>query len=80
MPALTIKNVPETLYRSLKESAKAHHRSINGEAIACLERTLGMSRIDPERFLARVEHLRQQVRAPKLTDRVLRDAKERGRL
>lgn len=79
MPALTIKNIPDKLYGSLKESAKAHHRSINGEAIACLERTLGMSRMDPERFLARVEHLRQQVKVPKLTDRILRNAKEQGR-
>lgn len=80
MPALTIKNIPDELYRTLKESAKAHHRSMNGEVIACLERTLGISRIDPERFLARVENLRQQLKAPKLTDRLLHDAKERGRL
>lgn len=79
MAALTIKNIPDELYRSIKESAKAHHRSINGEVIACLERTLGLSRMDPETFLARVGHLRKQVKAPKLTERVLRDAKERGR-
>ncbi len=79
MPSLTIKNIPDDLYRSLKESAKAHHRSINGEAIASLERTLGTSRIDPESFLARVEHLRKQVKAPRLTERILREAKERGR-
>ena len=79
MPALTIKNIPDELYRSLKESAKAHHRSINGEVITCLERMLGTSRIDPERFLARVESLQKQVRIPKLTDRFLREAKQRGR-
>jgi len=79
MPGLTIKNIPDELYRSLRESAKAHHRSINGEAIACLERTLGTGRIDPETFLARVRHLRRQVSVPKLTDRMLREAKEQGR-
>lgn len=79
MPALTIKNIPEKLYESLKESAKAHHRSINGEAIACLEKMVGMSRMDPEKFLARVEQLRGQLNGPKLTDKILRDAKERGR-
>lgn len=79
MPALTIKNIPDELYRTLKESAKAHHRSMNGEVIACLERTLGTGRIDPETFLARVESLQKQVRIPRLTDRFLREAKERGR-
>lgn len=77
--ALTIKSIPEELYRSLKDSAKAHRRSINSEVIACLERTLGATRVDPAAFLAHAESLRRQVHGPKLTDRVLRTAKEAGR-
>ena len=79
MPALTIKNIPDELYRTLKESAKAHHRSMNGEVIACLERTLGTGRIDPETFLARVGGQQEQGRIRRLTDRLLGEAKERGR-
>jgi plasmid stability protein len=38
MVAITIKNIPNELYESLKNAANAHHRSINNEIIACLEK------------------------------------------
>lgn len=79
MPAITLKNLPMNLYRSLKESAKAHHRSINGETIACLERTVGIQRVDPLETLDRIVKLRKQVRISKLTARILKEAKEKGR-
>ena len=79
MPALTIKSIPENLYRSLKASARAHHRSINGEVLAWLERAFGASRLSPEAFLERLEETRSRIKGPKLTDRALREAKERGR-
>ena len=53
MANLTIKNVPEKLHRRLKQSAAEHRRSMNSEAIACLERVLISRRIDPQEFLAR---------------------------
>lgn len=37
---VTLKNVPDEIYDRLKAAAKAHHRSINGEAIACLEQVV----------------------------------------
>lgn len=40
MPTITLKNIPDQIYESLKQSAEAHHRSINSEAISCLERVL----------------------------------------
>jgi plasmid stability protein len=40
MASITIKNIPDHLYEALKDSAALHHRSINGEVIDCLERTL----------------------------------------
>jgi plasmid stability protein len=79
VPSVTIKKIPERLYRSLKQRARAHHRSINGEAIACLERTLGVTRLAPQGVLARIDEMREQLRVPKLTDRILREAKNRGR-
>lgn len=36
MATLTLKNVPDDLYRRLKEQAAAHRRSLNQEAIECL--------------------------------------------
>ena len=48
MATLTIKNVPEKLHKRLKESAVQHRRSINSEAISCLENVLvGTSRGSP---------------------------------
>jgi hypothetical protein len=41
---ITLKNVPPELHRSLKESAKKHKRSLNQEAIHCLEGAMSLSR------------------------------------
>ncbi len=38
--SLTLKNVPFRLHRLLKEQAREHKRSLNQEAILCLEQTL----------------------------------------
>ena len=37
MPTLTIKNLPEALHARLKLQAQSHRRSLNQEAIHCLE-------------------------------------------
>ena len=40
---ITLKNVPPELHRSLKELAKKHKRSLNQEAIHCLEGALSLA-------------------------------------
>ncbi len=37
---LTLKNIPDTVYERLKASAAQHRRSLNSEAIVCLEAVL----------------------------------------
>jgi len=37
MPSMTLRDVPEELHAWLKQQARAHHRSVNKEAIALLE-------------------------------------------
>ena len=37
---ITLKGIPDDVYRQLKTSAEANRRSLNSEAIACLETTL----------------------------------------
>ncbi len=60
MPAtITLKNIPDELYARLKEAAEAHHRSLNSEVLACLERTLLPTRIGPDERLARARRLRE---------------------
>ncbi|MCY3596347.1 MAG: hypothetical protein OXG71_02785, partial [Rhodospirillales bacterium] len=38
MPSITIKGISVTLHERLKDIARHHHRSLQNEVIACLER------------------------------------------
>jgi len=79
MATLTIKNVPERLRRRLKESAAQHRRSMNGEAIACLQKALVGDRVDPEEFLARARVLRASMPHVFVNEQDLETAKNQGR-
>ena len=79
MPTITLKGIPDELYSKLKESAASHRRSINNEAIWCLEKTLTASRPDPDEFLASADAHRRRVSLPPLTEKELRSAKGSGR-
>lgn len=79
MATLTIKNVPEKLRRRLKESAAQHRRSINREAITCLENALMVERVDPQEFLKKARALRERSPQIFLTEEFLRTAKNGGR-
>lgn len=61
MPALTIKNIPDTLYDKLKKTAKSHHRSLNSEIIHCLETVLVPKKLDTAERLQRAQNLRAQI-------------------
>jgi plasmid stability protein len=78
MATLAIKNIPEKLRKRLKKSAAQHRRSINGEAISCLERVLVGNRVDPQDFLAQVRSLRARMPRVFVTERDLRVAKNQG--
>lgn len=58
---ITLKNIPDEIYDSLKQAAEAHHRSLNSEAIACLERVLLPSKPTPDERLARARQLRESL-------------------
>jgi plasmid stability protein len=79
MPVLTIKGLPEPLYRRLREQAEAHHRSLNGEIIACLERALGPTRMDPAAWLAEAAAFHERLKLKPLTRRQLAAARKAGR-
>lgn len=79
MATLTIKNLPNSLYERLRAQAKQHRRSINSEAIVCLERVLTPQRIDPESELAKIRKLRQEITNVYVTESDLQTAKNEGR-
>ena len=45
MASITIKNIPDGIYRRLRDSVGENHRSINSEVIACLEKVLQGARV-----------------------------------
>jgi len=80
MPAtITLKNIPDDIYARLKEAADAHHRSLNSEVIACLERTLLPARVPPQERLARARQLRQGIGAGKFGTAEIDKAIDQGR-
>ncbi len=79
MPALTIKNIPDDLYSRLKETAQAHHRSMNSEILYCIERTLCPHKIDVSEHVAMAKKLRAKTASHPLSDDELDAAKNEGR-
>lgn len=55
---LTLKNIPDAVFDRLKLSAKMHRRSMNSEAIVCLEAVLLPAKVTPAERLARARELR----------------------
>lgn len=57
--SITLKNIPDHVYNSLRAAANAHHRSLNGEIIACLEQNLAPVKNIAHEQLAKARELRQ---------------------
>ena len=76
---VTFKNIPDDLYAKLKESASAHHRSINSELINCLETMLKPRKIEAEERLARLRSIRVAVDNEAVRFEELQQAIDEGR-
>ena len=82
MRSITIKGIPDPLYRRIKRRAAEHRRSLNSEVIVCLEQSAPPTRMDPKAYLARIDALHRKLKKlnlPPLTDDFLREAKNWGR-
>ncbi|HRV79370.1 MAG TPA: plasmid stability protein [Thauera sp.] len=77
---LTLKNIPDEIYQRLKASAVTHRRSLNSEAIVCLETVLLPGRIDPSERLARARALRAALAESKFRAHDIDALKREGRL
>jgi plasmid stability protein len=76
---LTLKNIPDEVYERLKDSAESHRRSLNSEAIVCLETVLLPGRIAPAERLARARALRNALSKAKFRARDIDAMKREGR-
>lgn len=79
MATLTIKSMPDKLYQALKQNAQQHRRSINSEALVCLERSLAQPIQDPEKVLEDIRVLRQNTARYMVTAKEIQVAKNKGR-
>jgi antitoxin FitA len=76
---LTLKNIPDALYDRLKHAAEMHRRSLNSEAIVCLEAVLLPTKIMPGERIARARELRASLPRGKFRARDIDAAKRDGR-
>ena len=79
MPALTIKNIPDTIYQQLKTAAELHRRSINSEVLIYLERSLMATKTSPTERLSRIEQLRAGIKPNSITPEDIEQAINSGR-
>jgi plasmid stability protein len=80
MPAtMTLKNIPDDIYERLRLAAEANRRSMNSEAIVCLEAALLPSRSTISERLARARALRGKLPKVKFRARDLDAMKKAGR-
>ncbi len=79
MPALTIKNIPDTIYQQLKTAAELHRRSINSEVLIYLERSLMATKTSPTERLSRIEQLRASIKPNSITPEDIEQAINSGR-
>ena len=76
---LTLKNIPDAVYAQLKLSAEVHRRSLNGEAIVCLETVLLPTKVAPSERIARARELRGALAGKKFLARDIDAMKRDGR-
>ena len=79
MATMTLKNVPDEIYARLKETAARHRRSLNSEAILCLERALAPETPATAVLLAEAREIRARARDVFVRDDDLRKARDGGR-
>jgi plasmid stability protein len=76
---LTLKNIPDAVYQRLKAAAELHRRSMNSEAIVCLEAVLLPAAVAPAERLARARELRAALKPARFLARDIDAFKREGR-
>ena len=76
---LTLKNIPDAVYDRLKLSAELHRRSMNSEAIVCLETALLPAKLTTSERLARARELRSALPKGQFKARDIDAMKREGR-
>lgn len=75
---ITIRDIPDDVYKNIKRQADLHHRSINSEVIVHLKKMAQSHRRDPDQIIARAKKLKQKAKGS-LSIQKIQDAIEQGR-
>ncbi len=76
---LTLKNIPDEVYERLRAQAALNRRSLNSEAIVCLETVLNLRQPDAEQQLAHLRSLRTALGKTSFDPQVIDELKRKGR-
>ncbi len=76
MKSLTIRNIPDDLYKIIVNMAKSNHRSIQQQILFILERARMFSNRSP---VERAKDIRQRLNGRKLGDTIKEIEEERSR-
>jgi plasmid stability protein len=75
---ITLKDIPPLVHAALKQRAKEHGRSLNKEALICLEMMVAPARMNINELLADIRSHRASLPG-RLNDRLIQTAKAQGR-
>ena len=76
---ITLKGIPDDVYEQLKRSAEANRRSLNSEAIACLETVLLPRKTTALEHLAKAREIRASLKPGAFKPEDIDRAKRQGR-
>lgn len=76
---LTLKSIPDDVYAQLKVAAELHRRSLNSEAIACLEDALLPRKVSASERVLRARALRAALPTGVFVAAEIDAAKRQGR-
>lgn len=76
---ITLKGIPDEVYQQLKRSAEVNRRSLNSEAIACLETLLLPTKTTALEHVAKAREIRATLNAKTFKPEDIDRAKRQGR-
>lgn len=79
MMTVILQDIPDDLLERLRKSADRHGRTLDREALACIERGLDEVQPDPAARLERIRESRSALAGIFVTDADLRAARDEGR-
>jgi len=76
---LTLKNIPDQVYERLKAAAAEHRRSLNNEAIVCIQSALMPPKVSPAEHLECARQIRAELEGLQFRAEDIDAAKRQGR-